>query len=220
MVASPFGPPKRWRRDDLIAVSEEFDESMVLAAYRQGVFPMPLSRGLMGWYSPLVRGVLPLDGLRVSRSLRKMQARYEIRVDTAFGAVLAGCADRNRPSGWIDGDIVAVYRALHQVGVVHSVESWTKDGQLAGGLYGVSIGGLFAGESMFHRDDIGRDASKAALMGLVDLLRADGRPDRLLDVQWVTPHLASLGAVEIPRSEYLRRLARALTVPPPTWAGT
>ena len=93
----------------------------------------------------------------------------------------------------------------------------TSPGELAGGLYGVSIGGLFAGESMFHRPDIGRDASKVALMGLVDLLRADGRPGRLLDVQWVTPHLASLGAVEIPRPEYLRRLARALELPPPAW---
>jgi leucyl/phenylalanyl-tRNA--protein transferase len=218
-VSSPFGSPAEWRDDDLIAVSEFFDMEITLTAYRNGVFPMPVGPG-MGWYSPLDRGVLPLGGLVVSRSLRKMAKRYEVRVDTAFGAVLAGCADRNRPSGWIDGDIVAVYRALHQVGVAHSVESWTAEGQLAGGLYGVSIGGLFAGESMFHRDDIGRDASKVALMGLVDLLRADGRPDRLLDVQWVTPHLASLGAVEIPRSEYLRRLARALTVPPPTWAGT
>jgi len=216
MVSSPFGPPAEWRDDDLIALSEFFDIDVTLAAYRSGVFPMPVGPG-MGWYSPLDRGVLPLDGLVVSRSLRKMSRRYEIRVDTAFAAVLAGCADPNRPSGWIDSDIVAVYRALHRAGVVHSIESWTVDGQLAGGLYGVSIGGLFAGESMFHRDDIGRDASKVALMGLVDLLRADGRPDRLLDVQWVTPHLASLGAVEIPRPEYLRRLTRALELPPPVW---
>ena len=215
-MGSPFGSPLHWRDDDLIAVSEFFDVDVTLAAYRSGVFPMPVGPR-MGWYSPLGRGVLPLDGLVVSRSLRKMAKRYEIRVDTAFEAVLAGCADRNRPSGWIDGDIVEVYQALHRAGVVHSVESWTADGHLAGGLYGVSIGGLFAGESMFHRDGIGRDASKVALMGLVDLLGADGHPDRLLDVQWVTPHLASLGAVEIPRLEYLHRLARALELPEPSW---
>jgi leucyl/phenylalanyl-tRNA--protein transferase len=216
-MASPFGVPAQWRDDDLIGVSRDFDLDLALAAYASGVFPMPAPGGLMGWYSPLRRGVLPLDGLRVSRSLRKMLGRYEIRTDTAFDAVLAGCADRRRPNGWIDDRIRPVYRQLHRRGIVHSVEAWTADGQLAGGLYGVSLGGLFAGESMFHRPDIGRDASKVALVALVERLRANGTPDRLLDVQWVTPHLASLGVVEIPRVEYLNRLAAALRRPPPAW---
>jgi leucyl/phenylalanyl-tRNA---protein transferase len=216
-MESPFGSPAQWREDDLIGVSRDFDPSLALAAYASGVFPMPAPGGRMGWYSPLRRGVLPLDGLRVSRSLRKMLGRYEIRVDTAFDAVLAGCADRRRPNGWIDDRIRRVYRQLHRRGVVHSVEAWTADGRLAGGLYGVGVGGLFAGESMFHRPDIGRDASKVTLVALVERLQAAGGTGRLLDVQWVTPHLASLGVVEISRAEYLRRLAVALPLPPPSW---
>ena len=216
-MASPFGPPAQWREDDLIGVSRDFDAELALAAYLSGVFPMPNPRGLMGWYSPLHRGVLPLDGLRVSRSLRKRLGRYQIRTDTAFDAVLAGCSDRRRPNGWIDERIRRVYRELHRRGIVHSVEAWTAEGELAGGLYGVSIGGLFAGESMFHRSDIGRDASKVALAALVERLQAAGMTGRLLDVQWVTPHLASLGVVEISREEYLDRLSAALRRPPPAW---
>jgi leucyl/phenylalanyl-tRNA--protein transferase len=216
-VESPFGSPEQWRHDDLIGVSRAFDEDLALAAYESGVFPMPTRPGLMGWYSPLDRAILPLDGLRISRSLRKSIKRYQVRIDTAFDDVLDGCADRRRPSGWISREIRRVYRRLHKRGIVHSVEAWTPDGELAGGLYGVSIGGLFAGESMFYRPGIGRDASKVALVALVDLLRRAGTEGRLLDVQWQTPHLASLGAVELPREEYLRRLAMALRVPPPDW---
>jgi leucyl/phenylalanyl-tRNA---protein transferase len=216
MEPSPFGSPQRWPRDDLIAVSQEFGPDLVVAAYRSGVFPMPTEE-YMGWFSPLDRAILPLDQLRVTRSLAKMARRYEVRVDSAFEQVLDACGDPRRPGSWIDDDIRRVYRQLHRRGIVHSVESWTPDGQLAGGLYGVSLGGLFAGESMFHRPDIGRDASKTALVALVDLLRADG-VDRLLDVQWQTPHLASLGVVEVPRSDYLRRLRHALTLPAPLWS--
>jgi leucyl/phenylalanyl-tRNA---protein transferase len=172
----------------------------------------------MGWYSPLERAIMPLDGLQVSRSLRQSIRRYEIRMDTAFDDVLEGCADRRRPSGWINRDIRRVYRRLFKRGVVHTVEAWTPSGQLAGGLYGVSIGGLFAGESMFYRPGIGRDASKVALVALVELLRRAGVEDRLLDVQWQTPHLASLGALELPRPEYLRMLALALQLPTPDWS--
>ncbi len=215
-----FGPPDAWRQDDLIGVSRAFDEDVVLAAYASGVFPMPGPARLMGWYSPLQRGVLPLDGLRVTRSLAKMVRRYEVRVDSAFDAVLDGCADRGRHDGWIDGRIRRIYTALHRRGIVHSVETWTPEGELAGGLYGVSLGGLFAGESMFHRADIGRDASKVALVALVDLLRAAGAPGRLLDVQWQTPHLASLGVVEIERTAYLARLDEALALPAPDWPTT
>jgi leucyl/phenylalanyl-tRNA--protein transferase len=188
----------------------------VLAAYRAGLFPMPVSRrGPMGWWSPDPRGVLPLAGVHVSRSLRAACRRFEIRVDTAYDDVVRGCADRRRPGGWIRNDIVTAYRRLYDLGWVHSIEAWSvgPDGhdRLAGGLYGVAIGGLFAGESMFHRV---RDASKVALVGLVDLLAADGR-DRLLDVQWATSHLVSLGAVEVARPAYLDLLAEALPLPQP-----
>ncbi len=183
----------------------------ILAAYRQGIFPMPVSaRRALLWWSPALRGVLPLSHLRVTRSMRQSSRRYEIRFDTAFDEVIAGCADRRRPGGWIDVRMLTAYRRLHRMGWAHSVEAW-QDGELAGGLYGVCIGGLFAGESMFHRR---RDASKVALMSLVGLLARDG-VDRLLDVQWCTPHLASLGAVEIPRDAYLARLETALALPAP-----
>ena len=217
--AGPFGPPAGWPDDDLVAVSHDIDVDLTLAGYASGVFPMPLQPGLMGWWSPVDRGVLPLDALRVPRSLRKMLPRYEIRIDTAFPAVLAACADPRRPHGWIDDDIGRVYLDLHARGVVHSVEAWSGD-ELVGGLYGVSLGGLFAGESMFHDPERGRDASKAALVALVDLLRGGdlgGGESRLLDVQWRTDHLASLGVVEVERRDYLGRLRRALTLPTPLW---
>jgi leucyl/phenylalanyl-tRNA---protein transferase len=221
-------PPSRWHLDlstaepgeDLVGIGADLEPGTLLAAYRAGLFPMGTGRGgrpPVGWWSPDPRGVLPVDGLRVSRSLRKMLPRYEIRVDTAFREVLDGCADRRRPHGWIDRRIRRVYTELHERGVVHSVEAWSRDGKLAGGLYGVSLGGLFAGESMFHRPDIGRDASKAALVALVDFLVAVDPTDRLLDVQWVTPHLASLGVVEIAREDYLELLAQALRRPAPDW---
>lgn len=224
METSPFGSPSSWRPDDLIGVSREFNEDLALAAYRSGVFPMPHRKRLMGWYSPMLRGVLPLSGLHITRSLGKMLNRYEIRIDSDFPAVLDGCADPDREGGWIDGDIRAVYLRLYQRGVVHSVEAWTDTHELAGGLYGVSIGGLFAGESMFHRRDIGRDASKAALVGLVRVLaagRAEGEvEDVLLDVQWATPHLQSLGVVEIDRETYLHRLGVALDLSATDWSAS
>jgi leucyl/phenylalanyl-tRNA--protein transferase len=165
----------------------------------------------MGWWSPDPRGVVPLDGLHVGRSLRKACRRFEVRVDTAFAEVVAGCADPDREGAWITRAIADAYGHLHELGWAHSIEVWDGEG-LAGGLYGVAIGGLFAGESMFHRRT---DASKAALVALVDLLRADGDGRRLLDVQWATDHLRTLGAVELPREEYLRRLRAALEAPLP-----
>ena len=217
MQPSPFGPPAEWPVDDLIGYSRGFDAGLVVAAYRAGVFPMPIGRGTMGWFSPLRRGVLPLDGLRVTRSLRKTIKRYEIRVDTAFETVLDRCADPRREGAWINREIRTVYSQLHRAGLVHSVEAWTEDEQLAGGLYGVSLGGLFAGESMFHDQRIGRDASKAALVGLVGLLRSAGPEDRLLDAQWQTDHLATLGVVEIDRFAYLEQVPAALRLDPPRW---
>jgi len=203
--------PAATEADDVVGVGADLEPGTLLAAYRNGLFPMPVSDGaneLLVWWSPDPRGVLPLDGLRVSRSLRRSMARFEVRVDTAFDEVVAACADPARAGGWIDDGIVAAYTELHRLGWAHSVESWTPDGRLAGGLYGVCIGGLFAGESMFHRET---DASKVALVALVERLRAGGAT--LLDVQWATPHLASLGVVEISRAEYLARLDLAIHLP-------
>jgi leucyl/phenylalanyl-tRNA---protein transferase len=199
--------------DDLVAMGADLSPGTLLSAYRQGLFPMPSGRRRdpMYWFSPVRRGVLPLDRLRVSRSLRRSARTFEIRVDTAAAEVIEACADPRRPQGWIDGAVRSAYLELHELGWVHSVEAW-RDGRLAGGLYGVSIGGLFAGESMFHR---ATDASKAALVGLVEILRADPAAVRVLDVQWQTDHLASLGVEEITRSDYLALLPAALRAEPP-----
>ena len=204
---------------DVVGVGADLEPGTLLAAYRRGLFPMPLSRPggrrrpVLAWWSPDPRGVLPLEGLRVSRSLAKAARGFEVRVDTAFAEVVEACADPARPSGWITPAVREAYVRLHRLGWAHSVEAWAG-GELAGGLYGVAIGGLFAGESMFHRRT---DASKVALVGLVERLVASGAA--LLDVQWVTPHLASLGAVEVPRRRYLELLAEALRRPPAALAG-
>lgn len=218
-------PPTRWNFPsdprvladgrEVIAVGADLEPGTLLAAYRSGLFPMPARRGVPAWWSPEPRGVIPLapGGLKVSRSLRKSCARFEIRVDTAFEEVIESCADRRRPGRWIDRDIVRAYTRLHELGWAHSVETWDDRGDLAGGLYGVAIAGLFAGESMFHRQ---ADASKVALVRLVEMLRNAGDAERrLLDIQWVTPHLESLGAVGLGRAEYHRRLAVALSLPQP-----
>lgn len=205
--------PRGDQLEDLVGVGADLEPGTLLTAYRHGMFPMPgdRKRDPMLWFCPVERGVLPLDGLVVSRSLRRARRDFEIRVDTAFGEVLAGCADPRRSGGWIDRDIAAAYIRLHELGWAHSVETW-RDGELVGGLYGVAIGGLFAGESMFHR---ARDASKVALVGLVDLIRDEHAAGRLLDVQWRTDHLASLGVVAIDRVSYLDRLDAALELPLP-----
>lgn len=168
---------------------------------------MPADDGI-GWFSPDPRGVIPLNGLRVSRSLRRSVRRYSVTFNVEFEAVMRACGDPARPHGWINEQFIEAYTRLHTLGHAHSVEVRTEDGSLAGGLYGVAIGGFFAGESMFS---VARDASKVALVALVDALRDGG--GALLDVQWVTPHLASLGAVEIPRPDYLRLLAGAVARP-------
>jgi leucyl/phenylalanyl-tRNA--protein transferase len=216
-------PPSRWSFPDtveqiaaaagdgeIVGIGADLAPGTVLAAYRHGLFPMPVRRGVLAWWSPDPRGIVPLDGVRVSRSLRRSCARFDIRVDTDFDAVIGACADRHRRGAWISRDIRKAYGRLHELGWVHSVEAWSPGGVLSGGLYGVAIGGLFAGESMFHRHT---DASKVALVGLVELLRDGGA--ELLDVQWVTPHLASLGAVEVPRVGYHKLLHAALERPVP-----
>ena len=183
---------------------------VLLDAYRHGWFPMG-RRGTdrIDWFSPDPRGVLPLTGFcvpdRLARTIR--QGRFEVRVDTAFAEVIHACAERD--DTWISDTIVDAYDELHARGHAHSVEVW-HDGRLAGGLYGVSLGGAFFGESMFHKST---DASKVALHALIERLRA--RAFRLLDIQWVTPHLAQFGAISIRRREYLRLLAHALEVERP-----
>jgi leucyl/phenylalanyl-tRNA--protein transferase len=206
-----FPDPDQWPQGDFIALGADLAPGTLLEAYRRGIFPMPDDTGRgpqIGWWSPMRRGILPLDGLRVTRSLRKSAKRFEIRVDSAFEEVVVSCADPDRWGGWITTDIIDAYVRLHELGWAHSVEAW-RDGSLVGGLYGVGIGGLFAGESMFHRE---RDGSKVALAGLVDLLRSAGGP-RLLDVQWQTPHLESLGVVTCSRTAYLSCLDEALALP-------
>jgi leucyl/phenylalanyl-tRNA---protein transferase len=206
--------------DGVCGIGADLMPGTILAAYRQGLFPMHLDRRAkaLGWWSPEPRGIVPLEGLAVSRSLRRSMRRFEVRVDTAFDEVISACA-APRPTGghWIHPAIVEAYTALHHLGWAHSVEAYDlATGALAGGLYGIAIGGLFAGESMFHRST---DASKVALVALVELLAEGGMEGRLLDVQWVTPHLATLGAVGITAADYQRRLRVALDRPlPPVFA--
>ncbi len=205
-----FPPVSTADENDLVAVGADLEPGTVLDAYRRGLFPMPVRRrGPIGWWSPDPRAVLELEALRVPRSLRQSAKLFEIRVDTVFDEVMVACSDPARPHGWIDKRVLAAYRHLHALGWAHSVEAWDREsGTLAGGLYGVSIGAFFAGESMFHRR---RDASKVALMALVDILRSGPNASlTLLDVQWQTPHLESLGVREISRAAYLTRLAPAV----------
>ena len=219
-LSGVFGPASGWPNQDLVTLSKEFDAGLVLESYSAGVFPMGLGGtwpvDIMGWWSPVHRGILPLDDVRVTRSLRKSARHFTTTVDAAFDRVLAGCADPRRSGGWIDERMAAVYEELFEAGCVHSIETWDASGRLVGGLYGVGVRGLFAGESMFHDPVRGRDASKVALLRLVEILASDGQ-ERLLDVQWVTDHLATLGAVEVDRDDYLRLLSEALDVPPPVW---
>ena len=180
----------------------------LLAAYEQGLFPMAIG-GRIGWFSPDRRGILPLDRFHVSRRLGRVlrHGTFRSSVNQSFAEVIAACATRPDDTGnWIDTEIIESYTALHRAGYAHSIEIWDRDA-LAGGLYGVSLGGAFFGESMFHTVT---DASKVALCVLVDRLRARGY--RLLDIQWLTPHLARFGAVEVPRTRYLARLAEALAL--------
>jgi leucyl/phenylalanyl-tRNA--protein transferase len=183
--------------------------SLLLSAYREGIFPMALEDGEIGWFSQDPRGVIPLDeGFHVPRRLQRVARREEwvIRVDSRFQDVMRACAERPGEGTWISEEIFDSYVELHRLGAAHSLEVW-RDEALVGGLYGVHLGGVFFGESMFHRVT---DASKVALVALVERLRARGFV--LLDTQWTTPHLEQFGAVEIPRADYLRRLKAALRV--------
>jgi leucyl/phenylalanyl-tRNA--protein transferase len=203
-------PPPDDHPEDLWAVGADLEPGTLLAAYRLGLFPMPIGQQI-GWFSPLRRAIVPLETFAPSRSLQRAARRFEIRVDTSFADVVSGCARPGHPESWIDAGIEDAYGRLHALGWAHYVEAWDDDG-LAGGLYGVAVGGLFAAESMYH---VRSDASKAAFAGLVARLVAAGdSARRLLDAQWLTPHLATLGAVEVPRSEYRVRLAAAVALEP------
>lgn len=202
-----FPLPSEWPEEDVIATGADLEPATLIAAYRRGLFPMPLPipRRVLGWWSPDPRGILPLDQLRVTKSMRQSAKRFEVRVDTCFAEVIRACGNPVREGAWISDEIVTAFSALHDLGWAHSIEVFDRAGQLAGGLYGVRVNGLFAGESMFH---LQRDTSKVALMALVELMRASRMT--LLDVQWLTDHLASLGAIEIDRDDYLIRLDDAL----------
>ena len=211
-TAWSFPPATTADENGLVGAGADLEPGTLLGAYRSGLFPMPLG-DTVGWWSPDPRGILPLSYLRVSRSLRRACRQFDIRIDTSFEEVLESCADPARPHGWISDDMHNAYLALHKMGWAHSVEAWLDD-ELVGGLYGVAIGAFFAGESMFHTTS---DASKVALVALVDALKVTG--GALLDVQWTTPHLAGLGAVDIEREGYLGLLAEAITRPlPEIWS--
>ena len=180
------------------------EPELLVQGYRLGVFPMAMEDDSIAWFSPDPRAVIPLDRFHVPHDLRRVQRKqaFEIKIDHCFGEVIRACAQRN--DTWINHEIIESYERLHELGFAHSVEAWSE-GKLAGGLYGVAIGGAFFGESMFH--DV-TDASKIALVTLVERLRA--KKFALLDTQWLTPHLAQFGAIEISRPEYLHLLTRAV----------
>lgn len=200
-----FPSPDKWPDRDFLFAGADLEPDTLLYAYVHGMFPMKAD-GELWWWSPCERGIIPLDGFRASRSLRKSSRRFTCTVNESFAGVMKGCAtSHDENQNWIDDDFLAAYTLLHVEGHAHSVEVWNRSGSLVGGLYGVRINNFFAGESMFHTET---DASKVALMHLVDIMRLDGMI--LLDTQWLTDHLESLGGVSVPRSDYLRLLGDAV----------
>jgi leucyl/phenylalanyl-tRNA--protein transferase len=189
-----------------VAIGGDLRPTTLLRAYRNGIFPWYDESMPICWWSPDPRAILPLDNLHVSRRLARTlrSGRFQSTMDRDFAGVIRGCAENRGDGTWLVPEMIAAYQRLHELGRAHSIEVWRGD-ELAGGLYGVAIGGFFSAESMFHRVT---DASKAALVGLVDRLRAGGF--ELIDIQFLTAHTARLGGIEIPKTEYLRRLAAAL----------
>ena len=212
---SVYFPPLAWADEHgLLMLGGKLTPEWLLDAYSRGIFPWPITTSegwILAWFSPDPRAILELDQLRVSRRLQRRlrSGAHEVTRNLDFSAVVAGCAEprADNEGTWITSEIAAAYSQLHRLGYAHSVEVW-EEGQLVGGVYGVALGGFFSGESMFHRR---RDASKIALVHLVEHLRERGFS--LFDIQQWTPHLGRMGATEIPRSEYLRRLRTALSAP-------
>ncbi|MBT8240709.1 MAG: leucyl/phenylalanyl-tRNA--protein transferase [Acidimicrobiales bacterium] len=209
-VSWVFPPASTADENGIVGVGADLSPATMLAAYSDGIFPMPLHEdGDVAWWSPDPRAIMPIEGLHVSRSLRRSMRRFTVTVDTEFEAVVDACADPGRPQGWIDQQMKDAYRRLHEAGFAHSIEVRSAAGELIGGLFGVGFDRFFAGESMFHHET---DASKGALVATCDYLR--NARVVLFDVQWLTPHLESMGAIEVPRTEYLRRLAEAVSTDP------
>jgi len=190
-----------------------WDSEVLLAAYRLGMFPMPYEiasdEDAIGWWSPAERAIFIPSAIVVSTSLRRSFKQFKITMDQDFAAVVRACGDPSRPSGWINQDVIDAYCDLHRQGIAHCVEVWNHDGKLVGGLYGLDLGGVFAAESMFHTQS---NASKVALAYLGQQL-SDGS-GRIIDTQWQTPHLASMGATTMSRSQYCGQLPELLLLPP------
>lgn len=213
LAPSPWHFPPASEADEygVVGIGADLEPATLVGAYRNGLFPMPISdedeQEVIAWWSPHERGALDFDDLVVSKSLRRSCRRYDVTINQDFDAVIGACATSERDGGWISPAIRSAYRKLHRLGWAHSVETW-QDGVLVGGLYGVQIGGLFAGESMFHT---ATDASKVALVALVSALEEVGA--RFIDVQWHTDHLATLGVQTITQADYFERLHEALASP-------
>lgn len=204
-----FPPSSEWSKDDdVVAVGADLEPETLLYAYSHGMFPMFIDEQHteLGWWSPVNRGVVPLDGLRITRSMRQSARKWRCTVNHAFDQVITACSTSHKTGNWIDRNFIDTYTELFEQGIAHSVEVWDGPNNLVGGLYGVRINNFFAGESMFHKE---RDASKVALMHLVDIMNADGM--LLLDTQWHTDHLGSMGCLEIPRATYLALLEQAVS---------
>jgi leucyl/phenylalanyl-tRNA--protein transferase len=206
MFSGPWLIPQLADEHGLVAIGGDLHPARLLEAYQRGIFPWYSEDDPIYWWSPDPRAIFELDGLHLPRRLRRTlrSGRFEITVNRAFAAVIRGCADGRTDGTWITAQMITAYETLHGLGYAHSVEAW-QEGELAGGIYGVAIRGLFAGESMFTRR---RDGSKVALAFLVERLQQRGF--QLFDIQFLTEHTARLGAIEIPRAEYLARLRSAL----------
>lgn len=201
-----FPSPDLWPDDDdIVAAGADLETDTLLYAYAHGMFPMFVNKRNLAWWSPVDRGVIPLDGLRITRSMQQSAKRFTCTVNQAFTEVMTLCGSMRTDGNWINQYFIDAYTELHEEGHAHSVEVWNQAGELVGGLYGVRINKFFAGESMFH---IETDASKVALMHLVQLMTLDGM--ELLDTQWRTDHLESLGCIAVPREKYLQLLASAI----------
>jgi leucyl/phenylalanyl-tRNA--protein transferase len=208
-----FPSPEQMPKDDLVTLGADLKPETLIDSYKHGIFPMHLqieNKREIGWWSPQQRGILPLNKINISSSLKKSMKKYFVTFDQDFDAVSEGCGDDKRPKGWINKDIKSAYKKLFELGYVHSVEVWNKKDELVGGLYGVEVNGLFAGESMFHKQT---DASKTAMVYLVNQLKEAGG-ERIFDVQWQTPHLKSMGVIKISRAKYISLLPEVMNTTP------